>query len=251
MAKWAKRLSWLWVIVVFLAPRVSLAYKLSSEVGIGALMGQSTHDGVVEPGSNDYTLVLDGHNQFQQRMTQWGIRQYGFSQSRLEVGTNLGVTLDATSGVALYGLEDGQKGIAPFLGLEAFSGHIALNTRQDRIDFYEWLPTVSTGVQIGWGACRLLPLVKGGGAVGTVTQGGFWPVFGLSAGAGTHLNCGKWNFGGSLAGVRAQGQYAQIGAVDFEFAIPQSKIQLDLRSEWVGRSSGQEQRAMMTLRSRL
>src|SRR5690242_2066256 len=89
---------------------------LQNVIGLGALAGGGSR-------ADSYSFFVEGHNHFKQTRTVWGIRQYGFSQSRLELGNGIGVTVDALSGITLYGLRGGAH-LAPHVGIEPFNSQI-------------------------------------------------------------------------------------------------------------------------------
>jgi hypothetical protein len=216
-----------------LAGPSAAAFKLSREVGVGALAGVSTEAGSLGSLDGDYALVLDGHNHFKQRTTLWQIKQYGFSQARLELGRGVGIALDAVSGIALLGLQDGQKGITPFLGIEPFSGRIFTHTRETRRDHYAWLPAVTTGLQYGFASCRVLPLAKAGASAGTLTRPGIWPGFGSTLGVAAHLNCRGFDLAGQRTRVFEGPWATELSTIDFSWAMKKSPIHFGTRYETI------------------
>jgi hypothetical protein len=197
----------------------------SDEVGIGALTSSA-------PGAltAEYAFIVEGGNHFQQRETVWGITQYGFAQSRLELGTSVGISLDADSGVTLIGLGKNDR-IAPHLGIEPFSGTVSLNTKAGADSFYEWMPMASAGVQVAAGSCRLLPLVRAGGGVGNLRKAGLLPGFSQAVGASAHINCGLVNLAGSWVKVGPLPNAATLGAVDLSVALRSLPIRFGARAE--------------------
>lgn len=221
------------------------APSTANTVGIGAL-GYS-------PGGNDpiYSFIVEGHNHFEQRETYFQIRQYGFGQSRLEIGGGFGIRLAATSGVTLYGVDDTGGWIAPHLGVEPFSGQINWNTSDRQESFYQWFPMASAGFQIETSACRILPLVKAGGAAGNYEKSGLLPRFSTSYGSSFHLNCAGLDLGAEIIRLN-QSKPVDFGALDFAIHPTRTNFKMGIRAEgFLNRADSglSETRLMLILRT--
>lgn len=230
------------LLVTIQAQAIEKAEIRNAPVGVGSLVSRVGQD-------VDYALVLEGSNHFKQRTTQFGIRQYGFAQSRLELGTSSGLNLAATSGITVFGIQGEQK-VSPHLGIEPFSGRVALNTDAANERFYEWFPAASAGLQFQAGGCRVLPLVKGGGAVGNLGKSGLGPAFRSSHGAGAHFNCDRWDLAFETSRIRGGGLRADLSAIDFSLNQYRSGLKLGMRAERLEMPSSQhlENRVMFVLR---
>lgn len=207
---------------------------LQNPVGFGSLIGEDS-------GSNSYALVIDGHNHFQQRSTVWGIRQYGFSESRLELGNHVGVNLDAISGITLIGTKEvsspdtGQSTssdqVAPQIGIEPFSARVTWSTLSNHLNYYEWFPMVSAGAQAVLGKYRVLAVGRAGAAAGNLYKGHFGPEFDPAYGAGLHLNSARVDFATSLTRVLRESGYINLATVDLVFQVKHSVLDVGLRGE--------------------
>lgn len=174
--------------------------------------------------------VVEGINHFRQTYTNLGVRQYGYGQSRLEMGSDIGVELTAISGVTLVGLHGWEK-FSPHIGIEPMSGRIIWSTNSDRQSYYEWMPALSLGLQSAWGSCRALPLVRAGGGLGNFAQGNFKPRGSYTYGAGFYLNCAKVDLAAENTWLANSGRAASIGAFDASMAVLPSKLRLGVRGE--------------------
>jgi hypothetical protein len=221
--------------------------RFESPVGLGGLVGQA-------PGSHEYAFVVEGQNHFTQREGMYGLNQYGQGESRLELGNGVGISLQATSGVSLYGLkETDHHGVAPHLGIEPFSGMIHWNSGGRRTNVYEWLPMASVGPQFAFGSCRLLPLIRGGGAAGNITQSGYTPSIGVAYGAGTYLNCETIDVAAEATQIQSQNRTSGVRVADLSYRFLQTGLKLGLRgeSELANEIGRPEQRVLVILRSHL
>jgi hypothetical protein len=228
------------------------AFDFSREVGVGVLAGTSTKTGTLGSRDGDYALVLDGHNHFNQRLTIWQIRQYGFSQARLELGRGVGIALDAVSGISLLSLKDSQKGMSPFLGIEPFSGRFVMHTRETRRDHYSWFPSAAAGVQYGFASCRILPLAKAGAALGTLTRPSIWPGFGTTLGVATHINCAGLDLAGQKLRVFEGPWNTDMFTIDFSWAVQKTPIHFGARYETLSTPGyiAPEKRVLLVFHSR-
>lgn len=207
-------------------------------VGVGLAIDQ-------EPG---YSLVIEGHNHFSQKMSIWGVRQYGYGQSRLELGSNAGINLDAISGITVMGLE-GDQGISPHLGIEPFNGHVSWNSNDARQSYYQWFPMLSGGIQVAAGSCRFLPLMRGGFTVGNLGKDGLGPRILQASGIGVHLNCAGVDLGANLLSGGAGPSRFRVRTIDFAVNL-RASANLGVRSETLTLSSGvAENRYVLVIRS--
>ncbi len=216
-----KRLGRISILFVSVLLGHSVLAAQSKPVGVGGLLGELTGDG---PLARDFAAIIDGNNHFRQRMTVFGVRQYGFGHSRLEIGTGIGVHLEATSGITLVGLEGDAK-IFPHIGMEPMSGRINWSTRDQRIDYYEWLPMMSVGIQGQVKGCRILPLVRAGGGVGTLNRGESSLVRSpqRAYGLGAHFNCSRFDFALESTHLGSGVDRTQFATMD---------LALQLRPDW-------------------
>lgn len=149
-------------------------------VGIGIGPGISRSNG-----TNLYYLNINDINHFDQIETTYGFTQYGSGGGGIQIGNGVGIDLNATSGMSLIGLGE-REGIAPQIGFD-LGGRIRLNTNSAINSFYQWLPAVTVGPQIGWGKSRLLLLAKGGASLGNYDNIGIMPNMYWSYGGGVAL----------------------------------------------------------------
>ena len=147
-------------------------------VGVGPSISRSN-------GNNLYSLNVNDINHFNQIDKSYGYAQYGSGGGGIQIGNGIGVDMNATSGLSLYGLGEGE-GVAPHVGFD-LGGRIRLNTNSGINSFYQWLPAVTVGPQFGWGRSRLLLLAKAGASVGNYDKTGLLPNFYWSYGAGLCL----------------------------------------------------------------
>jgi hypothetical protein len=218
------------ISLLTLSPFISRAeesisrYRFETPIGIGSLVGSAS-------GKNEYAAVLEGQNHFNQRPSLYQMSQYGHGQSRLEVGNKIGITLSSQSGVTLIGLNKNRKYFSPHLGIEAASGRITFDSNGTMASYYEWIPMVSGGFQIQSGPCRILPLVKGGGALGNIVQNGIAPALGYSYGASSYLNCQNIDFSADYIRVESAGRGINLGIVDLSYNFAPVGFRIGLRGE--------------------
>lgn len=225
---------------LFIVAQASAAARLPP-VGVGISVGNVRQH-------EDYELIVEGTVHLGQRKTGWGIYQYGFNQSRLELGKNFGITTAALSGVEIIGLRGNQK-IAPHFGAEPFSVRASLGTDADRKNYYGWLPMGALGIQAAVSACKVLPQVRGGAAVGTMTKSGILPYLRGAYGAGLLLNCEKFDVGSQALVVSAQPVPLRLLEVEMSIALPLQNYRLGMRVESL--SISQESRGMVLIRGPL
>lgn len=210
-----------------------------------------------EETDSSFALIIEGHRHLDQKMTLWGIRQYGFVQSRLEIGSPFGLTVDSVSGIILYGLDQRMEGGWPFLGFEPLSGEISWDSGSLSQHFYEWFPMMSTGLQFSFGHCSFFSLVKGGVSIGNLNQNDFSPQGNMSYGMGTHLNCEGLNFGAVLTRVHFPGSSDFLkGTLDLAVEDRGLPFYFGIRGELLGAldplqvfAMRLEKRAMLIVRS--
>lgn len=215
-------------------------HTFESPIGLGALVGSSN-------GQNDYAAVIEGQNHFKQRRGQYGLRQYGQGEARFEIGNGLGLTLSATSGLTLIGLNQNRPFVSPFFGVEPVSGRITWNTNTNHNNYYEWLPMAAAGVQFEMGSCRLLPIARAGGAAGNIVSPGLIPKFGTAIGAGTYLNCLRFDLGAEATQIFTQGQDVPLRIVDVAYSFSPDGLKMGVRGE----SEPSEDRVLLLIRSKI
>jgi len=194
-----------------------------SPIGFGSLVAH-------ENGESRYELVLEGHNHFKQKTGPFGFRQYGVAESRLELGSDFGITLDAISGVTILGITKDEK-FHPFVGIEPFSGKIDLNSSDSRTDYYEWLPMGSVGIQFAIRTCRILPLVRAGGGIGNLKKSGLSPALRAAYGPGFHFNCSGFNFAAELTRVETRPNPVEFASLDLAIRLSKNGWEAGLRGE--------------------
>lgn len=218
---------------------------LTATVGFGAL-GSFDKD----HGEFSASAALESHNYLQQKTSNLGLRQYGVAQSRAEIGRASGVQMSATTGVTLLGLGDEEAGLSPHVGLEPFSGRLHLRFGIENNDFYEWQPALAMGVQMQAGECRLLPLLRGGGALGNRRSDRLLKLsIERTFGAATYLNCGSFNLAIEKLGLYGRsGKHDSYTVLDLAFGASRSDITLGIRGEMAGENRG-ESRVLLMLRT--
>ena len=210
-------------------------------VGLGARFAKS---GDVRPTA----FVLEGQHHFKQRELYFAWPQYGQTESRLEVGRGFGVEMTSMTGFTIYGVNQSRK-ISPHLGVEITNGRIAYHHKGIENgtgeSFYEWLPMSSIGLQAELGSCRLLPLMRGGGAVGNLGKSGIRPHLAAAAGAGVYLNCRAFDLALERTRIYTAAQQ-DLALADMAFNLPIRSWKLGFRGEAV---SLQDQRVLVFFRS--
>ncbi len=180
---------------------------------------------------NGFYLTLYGNNHFQQRRDTYSLRRYGHGQGRLELGSNAGIMLSAMTGVTWIGLDRG-SGWSPHIGVEPANGTIALQSGTRRNTYYQWLPMVSAGVQYGAGPCRVLPLIRAGGAGGSLGHSGLQPRFGYAYGAGAYFNClGRGDLAVEYTRATSAGVPLDFGCADLSMGFSSDRLRLGFRGE--------------------
>jgi len=156
--------------------------------------------GVVYNSSNQLSLSVGDYNLFDQARPSYQLRRYGGGGARLQFGNtlapkfdpNFGFHAQGNSGTTLIGLEPTDRNMAyPQVGLEFLNGRASFNTNRNIQDYYEAFVGPSLGAQVDINGCRLLPLVKAGGAAGTLGKNGVVPDFNVAYGYGFHMSCYK------------------------------------------------------------
>lgn len=216
----------LWLGLSFLS---SGRYGLAAEqrmppVGLGLEMS-AIQD------KNAYSFLIEGHNHFRQKETEFEIRQYGVGESRLLLGSKgVGLRLNAISGITVIGLADDEKGFSPHVGVEPFSGKVAWLSSDRFESFYQWLPMVSLGLQLDKAGCRILPLVRGGAGIGNLQRSFFWTHGAPAYGLGSHLNCKRWNFAAEATRIPYFEQNLSFYLADFSYRLKRD-LEFGVRAE--------------------
>jgi hypothetical protein len=130
---------------------------------------------------------------FDQSVKQFGVDRYGFGDSRLQAGDNLGIHLNSTGGMLLGSMEE--SGIKPRLGLE-YGGRLVANTASKVESYYLWLPALAAGPQIKVVGIEIFPSFRYGASLGNFGKMGLSPdiAFG-SYGPGVAINLWFINLG--------------------------------------------------------
>lgn len=191
------------------------AQKQLDTPGIGAYYDEN----------NNAALTLGDYNLFDQTQSYYGAIHYGGGGGRLEFGNpverkfspNVGIHAQGNNGTSIFGLApDERNALFPQLGAELFNGRINLNTSSSIQDYYEGFIGPSVGVHGDISGCRFLPLVRGGGAAGTLGKNGLLPSFHLAYGYAGHMSCYVVDFSyGMLKLHDKKGQYMEDAAVMF------------------------------------
>lgn len=221
--------------------------RFETPVGVGTELGDVA-------GHTDYGVAIEAQNHFKQHTDSTGLNRYGQAESRLNLGNGIGVSLYAMSGVTLYGISPERPRFSPHLGLEPFNGGITWNSNGHQNNFYEWIPAVSAGVQWTSGRCKYLPLIRGGGALGTVGKPGWtWsPSAGTSYGAGAYVNCLNLDVGMDATHIDSQDRRANLGVIDAAYIFSPNGLKIGVRGEReVIQQDQSETRILLVLRSRL
>lgn len=143
-------------------------------------------------------LVIGDQNLFKQNQKYYGLRRYGGGGGRFQMGNiigaevapNLGVHANGNSGFTLVGLKpEDTNTLYPQIGLEVLNGRVAFNTSPYIQDYYQGFLGPSLGAQADVAGCRVLPLIRGGGAAGTLGKNGLLPNFNVAYGYAGHFNC--------------------------------------------------------------
>jgi hypothetical protein len=235
-----------------LAPEAESGGNFETPVGVGILFG--TSEGQASDGA-----VVEGQNHFLQLPDAYHLRRYGEGESRLTIGNGVGVSLSNISGITLFGLSAERPRISPQFGIEPFSGIITLNSNSHSSSYYEWLPMGSVGVQFTVGSCRVLPLVRGGGAVGGVSEPSWvWvPKLGYAYGSGMNMNCSNFDLSGDAIRIQANSQVVDLDVVDaaYDF-LPRKNMKFGVRGEREVREFDEgvnhsEYRMLLIFRSRI
>jgi hypothetical protein len=216
-------------------------------VGLGLLFGTAEN-------SNEYRLVVEGQNHFNQRVGIYNVRQYGHGQARIELGNGAALNLAATSGITLFGLSR-HSTFSPHIGIEPMSGRIALDSNRALESSYEWLPAVSAGPQFAFSSCRFLPLVRGGAGVGNLGKDGRAPSIRPTYGVGTYFNCAGMDVAAEITRLKGQANDVDLALADVAYEINSDGLKLGLRGESVQTrdltATHSEQRVLLLLRGQL
>jgi hypothetical protein len=177
-------------------------------------------------------VVLEGSNHFRQRVGFYGTRQYGFAESRAELGSSPALALSASTGITVLGLEK-REHASLHLGVEPFNGRVSWRSSDTGRSFYQWLPTASLGAQLAGGPCRALALARAGGGVGNFGTMGLRPRLRQASGSAVHLNCSQADLGFEILNLGKGGEGAVFRTFDLTWNIPQSSWKLGTRAEWI------------------
>lgn len=243
-------------ICVLLHSRASFAFPKKEAFGQGVMLTETTRR---EKNESSFSFVVEAGHHFKQKGTSWGIRPYGFSQFRFELGSPIGVTVDSASGLILYGLAENMEGFWPFLGAEPFAGRITWNSNSMEQHYYEWLPMMSAGLHFSFGSCFFLPVIKGGIGLGNLNQSDLFPEGRMAFGIGTHLNCDSLDLGSTLVRIQFPGQSdVLLSAIDIAVEDRKFPFYFGIRGELFGaldpsrvRDVSFERRVMLVIRSGL
>ncbi len=202
---------------VVLGPTFNPA-KGRSAGGIGGMMGYTQGEG--EGGA-----VFEGKEFYDQKQDV-----YGHSLGRLEIsggpqgeGLNLGLTFENRVGETLLG---NNKGSFLHIGYEIPNLLINVNTNDQRTDYIEWQPMMSVGGQLPIASCRILALIRGGGSLGNLGDGGARWAYG----SGAYLNCPKLDLIGEITRIKTKSGDHDLANADLSYSLD-SGYTLNLRGE--------------------
>jgi hypothetical protein len=211
--------------------------------GIGAMSSQL-------PGKTGYSLIGQGERHLSQTEDSYGFREYGEHESRFDAGqVGVGASMQATTGITLVGLDAGEH-IFPQIGFEGFSGQFAVSSDPAREKYYEWLPTMSVGIQSLIGKCRFLPLARAGGGVGNLAKSGVVPAMGTVVGAGVYLDCASLDLSAETAHLNAAGEGTDLSRADLSIPLDKGAAGIGLRGERISETNRLEQRVSFVYKSR-
>lgn len=211
-------------------------------LGIGVMSGQLQ-------GEAGYSFIAQGERHLGQSENQLGFREYGEHESRFEAGQGVGVSMQATTGITLVGLDNGEH-VFPQIGLEVFSGQFAISSDSAREKYYEWLPTMSVGVQSLIGSCRLLPLARAGAGVGNFGKSGIAPALRAVVGVGVYLDCVSLDLSAEAAHLNAAGGGTDLSRADLSIPLADGAAGIGLRGERISGPDRLEQRVSLVFKSR-
>ena len=125
----------------------------------------------------------------------------------------------------------------------------------------------SVGAQFGFNGCRLLPLFRSGGAIGSIASPNvISPRLGFAYGAGAYLNCSALDLSVQSTRVNSQSKAYDLAVFDIAYPLGRGSWKLGLRGESEltraensedafyslgGSNDRTEQRIMILLRGRL
>lgn len=211
--------------------------------GFGVMSGEL-------PGETGYSFIVQAERHFDQRENRFGFRQYGEHESRFEAGQGVGIAMQATTGITLVGLDPGEH-VFPHVGFEAFSGQFAVSSDTAREKYYEWLPTMSAGMQFDARGCRFLPLARGGAGVGNLGKPGALPALGSVLGVGAYLDCKAFDLSAEAAHLSAASSATDLARADFSVPLSHGDAGLGLRGERISEPDRLEQRVLLVFKSRM
>lgn len=176
-----------------------LLLLISSSAFAGQQMQQETPAvGVYYDQNNQAALTVGDFNLFDQNQTYYKLRRYGGGGGRMQLGNSLSPKFDPNFGLNAYGDngtvilgldKDEHNAVFPEIGLEFLNGRFSYNTSDKIQDFYEGFVGPSVGIHADIAGCRILPLVRGGGAAGTLGKNGLVPNANLAYGYAGHISC--------------------------------------------------------------
>jgi hypothetical protein len=215
----------------------------SNPLGFGAIASTNSI-------GNSAAFVLEGSNHFRQRVGFYGIRQYGFAESRAELGPSPGLSLSAATGITLLGMEEHDR-LAFHLGVEPFNGRVSWRATDSGRSFYQWFPTASVGAQFSGGPCRALGLLRAGGGLGNFASAGMRPETKPVAGSALHLNCRRADVGFEILNLGKGGEAAVFRTFDLTWNLPRSSWKMGARAEWINAQSNplDERRWLLVMRT--
>jgi len=215
----------------------------TAPLGFGVMSGQLQ-------GETGYSVIAQGERHLDQRESPFGFREYGEHASRFSAGQGVGVSMQATTGITVVGL-DAHEHLFPHIGFEIFSGQFAISSDSAAEKYYEWLPTMSVGIQSSFGSCRFLPLARGGGGAGTLGKSGIAPALGVVTGVGAYLDCAVLDFSVEAAHLNAAGGGTDFSRADLSVPLSEGASGIDLRGERISGPNRLEQRVSVVFKSRL
>lgn len=146
--------------------------------------------GIFTDGPDNLAVLIGDTNLFDHKSITFDFHRYGGGGARLQVGNHIGFHAHGNSGFYIFGLDSEDKNtVAPLIGFEVLNGEISFNSSTTIQDYYHGFLGASLGVQADIEGCRILPLIRGGGTMGTLGKNGMLPEFDLAYGPGMHVSC--------------------------------------------------------------
>jgi hypothetical protein len=137
--------------------------------------------------------------------------RYGMAHVRLMIGNTFGINLSDSVGWNFFG-------DSPFIlstELLNFQINWAVQAAAEQRNYFEWTPMAAAGFQVQTDQCRVVAVIRGGGSVGTLGDGGARPAYGV----GGYVDCeSKLALGAEL--LRIEDASNDIDLARVEISVP-------------------------------